>query len=193
MVVAKLKICRKRSRAVGARPNALRIYGREWRRALGPKKKKYAAMKYRKTRLKVRPRRSDRNAIIFSSHRLPRSRCVIHSAALAFMQRPARHLAVPGAEREADQTRRRCLVLQDQGVARPDGVVKFRRADMPAPKIDAACNLNGAQCFIHQYRPWQHGKARKVAGKHGVVRRNIERDLHFHCASPIRSSLSAGT
>src|SRR5580700_10741108 len=146
MVVAKLKICRNRSRAVGALPRARRKYCSEWRRALGPNRKKYAAMQYRMMRLAPRPQRKERNAMTFNNQRLPRSRCLTHSAPLGgpsrrfadlgFMQSAAGDFALIDADREMNQSWRRRLVLQDETVARPHRIEKFRGRYMPRFKID---------------------------------------------------------
>src|ERR1700689_3211234 len=197
MVLAKLKICRKRSRAVAALPRARRRWHREWRRALGPKRKKYAAMPYRMIRLRVRPNRSERKAMIFSSQRLPRSRCLIHSAALVgpptifaplrFMKRAAGHFALLDANRKVNQSRRRCLVLQDQGFARPHRIEKFRGPNLPALKIDSARQFNGLQHLVQQNGAGQHRERGEVSRKRWVVRRDVERAVHFHYDSLIRT------
>src|SRR5258707_11519035 len=99
------------------------------------------AMPWRMTRLALRPQRKERNAMIFSSQRLPRSRCPTHSAALCsscrtfaalgFMQRTAGNFAVVDADREVNQSRGRGLVFQHETIARPHGIEKFRGRDMP--------------------------------------------------------------
>src|ERR1700744_3895072 len=97
------------------------------------------------TRLALRPQRKEKNAMIFNSRRLPRSRWLTHSAGLGlpsrrsvdlgFMQRAAGNLAAAGADGEMNQSGRRRLVLENQAVARPHCFEKFRRRDMPCFEV----------------------------------------------------------
>src|ERR1700729_2020963 len=99
------------------------------------------AMPYRMLRLALRPQRRERKAMIFKSRRLPRSRWLTHSAALVvpsrrfadlgFMQRAAGHFAAVDADDELNQSGRRRVVLENETVARPHRVEKFRGRDMP--------------------------------------------------------------
>src|SRR5258707_11761746 len=99
------------------------------------------AMPWRMMRLALRPQRKERNAMIFNSQRLPRSRCLTHSAALCsssrrfaalgFMQRAAGNFARVDAYREVNQARSRGLVFQHETIARPHGIEKFHGRDMP--------------------------------------------------------------
>src|ERR1700723_1029566 len=201
MVVAKLKICRNRSRAVGALPRARRKYCSEWRRALGPNRKKYAGMQYRMMRLALRPQRKERNAMTLNNQRLPRSRCLTHSAALGlrsrrfadlgFMQRAAGYFAIIDADREMNQPRPGRLVLQDEMVARPNRIEKFRRRDMPRFKVDSPRQLDGREHLVQQYCARQHRKGREMTRERRVVGGNVECTLHFHCDSLIRNWSSA--
>src|ERR1700735_2378045 len=99
------------------------------------------AMPYRMVRLALRPQRRERKTMIFSSQRLPRSRCLTHSAALGwpsrrfadlgFMQRAAGHFALIDADREVSQSRGRRFMLQNEIVARPHRIEKFRGRNVP--------------------------------------------------------------
>src|SRR6204780_4672153 len=98
-------------------------------------------MQYRMRRLAPRPQRKERNAMTFNNQRLPRSRCLTHSAALGlrsrrfadlrFMQCAAGYFAIIDADREMNQSRPRRVVLQDETVAWPHRIEKFRGGDMP--------------------------------------------------------------
>src|SRR5450631_1738867 len=145
--------------------------------------------------------------MIFSSQRLPRSRCLTHSAAVAwpatldwpsarfaalgFMERAAGHLAILDQNRKVDQSFRGRMVFQGEDVARPNRVEKFSGADMPMLKINSAREFDGLEHLIEQYCPGQQCKCREVARKRGVVCRDLKHAVHFHCDSLIRSWLSA--
>src|SRR5882757_102286 len=152
-------------------------------------------------RLKVRPRRNDRKAMILSSQRLPRSRCLTHSAAgvepptrfapLRFIERAAGHFAILDSDRKANQSRRRRFVLQVQGFTRSNRIEKFRGPDSPALKINSARQFDGFEHLIQEYGAGQHRECGEMARKRWVVRGYMERVVHFHCDSPIRTRLSA--
>src|ERR1700683_449319 len=118
------------------------------------------AMPYRMTRLALRPQRKERNAMILSSQRLPRSRCLTHSAALGvrskrladlgFMQRAAGHFALADADREVNQPRRKSFVLKNETVARPHRIEKFRGRDMPGLEVDSPRHLDDLEHLVQQ-------------------------------------------
>src|ERR1700744_1585643 len=118
------------------------------------------AMPYRMMRLALRPQRSERNAMIFNSRRLPRSRWPTHSAGfgvpsrgfvdLRFMQRAAGNFAAAGADGEMDQPGRRRLVLEDEAVARPYRIEKFCRRDVPGFEIYSARQFDGLEHLVQQ-------------------------------------------
>src|ERR1700722_8323248 len=152
-------------------------------------------MPYRMTRLGPRPRRNERNAMTFSSQRLPRSRCLTHSAGLVwsarfaasgFMERAVCPLAVFGPNRESNQSCRGRIVLDDEVLARANRVDKFCGAYAPGLQIDSACEFDGIEHLIEQYGTGQHRKCRKVARKRRVVRGDVERTLHLHGGSALR-------
>src|SRR5882757_1919785 len=157
-------------------------------------------------RLKVRPKRNERKAMIFSSQRLPRSRCLTHSAAmlgpstrfaslrftflrftsLRFIERAAGHFALVDANRKVNQSSSGGFVFQNESFARPNRLEKLRGADAPASKINSARNFDGPEHLIQQYGARQHRECGEVARKGRVVRRDVERAVHFHCDSFIR-------
>jgi hypothetical protein len=79
------------------------------------------------------------------------------------------------------------IVFQDQGFARPNRMEKLRGPNMPAAKINAARKFEGFEDLIQQYGAGQHRECGEVACKRWVVRRNVERAVHFHCDSLMRS------
>src|SRR5580692_8015689 len=158
-------------------------------------------MQYRMMRLARRPQRKERNAMTFNNQRLPRSRCLIHSAPLGgpsrrfadlgFMQSAAGDFALIDADREMNQSWRRRLVLQDETVARPHRIEKFRGRYMPRFKIDSPRQYDDLEHLVQQYRAGQHGKGGKMTRKRRVVGGNLERALHFHDDSLLRNCSSA--
>src|ERR1700690_1267292 len=118
-------------------------------------------------RLTVRARSNERNAMTFSSQRLPRSRCLTHSAdlvwsarfaALGFMERAVCHLAVLGPNRESNQSCRGRVVFNDEVIAGANRVDEFSRAYAPALQIDFARKFDGIEHLIEQYGTGQHRK-----------------------------------
>src|SRR5277367_2953525 len=120
-------------------------------------------------RLALRPQRKERNAMIRSSKRLPRSRCLTHSAALGwpsmrladlgFMQRAAGHFALVDANREMNQPRRGRFVLKNESVARPHRIEKFRGRDMPGFEVNSPRLLDDLEHLIQQQGARQHRKS----------------------------------
>src|SRR5271155_2299251 len=115
-------------------------------------------------RLALRPQRKERNAMIRSSKRLPRSRCLTHSAALGwpsmrladlgFMQRAAGHFALVDANREMNQPR--------------------RGRDMPGFEVNSPRLLDDLEHLIQQQGARQHRKSGEMTCKRRVVGGDVE-------------------
>jgi hypothetical protein len=58
---------------------------------------------------------------------------------------------------------------------------------MPTFEINPACELDGLEHLIEQYRPGQHRKCGEVPGKGRVFCRNADCALHLHVDSMARS------
>jgi hypothetical protein len=103
------------------------------------------------------------------------------------MKRAAGHFAILDSDRKANQSWRRRFVLQDQGFTRSNRIEKLRGPDSPALKINSSRQFDGFEHLIQQYGAGQHRECGEVARKRWVVRRDMERAVHFHCDSSIRT------
>jgi hypothetical protein len=54
-------------------------------------------------------------------------------------------------------------------------------------KINSARQFDGFEHLIQQYGAGEHRECGEVARKRWVVRRDMERAVHFHCDSSIRT------
>jgi hypothetical protein len=103
------------------------------------------------------------------------------------MEAAAGHFAILDSNCKANQSWRGRFVFQDQGFARPNRIEKLRGPDSPAAKIDSARQFDGFEHLIQQYGAGEHRECGEMARKRWVIRRDMERAVHFHCDSLIRT------
>src|SRR5271168_1413427 len=124
-------------------------------------------MPYSTLRLARRPSRSDKNTITLSSALLPRSRVPIHSARfpgvsksragseLMAALRPSQGAGEGGAVRDADgeanHIRARGM-LHHEHIARPHGLQKLGRRDLPFDRVEREILFEDVQHCIEQRR-----------------------------------------
>jgi hypothetical protein len=95
-------------------------------------------------------------------------------------ERAAHHFAVSGMYREAYQSSSGGVVFQDEIIARPDNIKKFRGRNPPRSKINPSRTFDRPQGLIEQYGAGQHGKSRKVARERRVIRSDVKCVVHAY-------------